>query len=248
MDSLSKVLILSFLKTTNMAFPIFSKSSRSLCAGAYRDHFCMHSAYAKDRNMQICSWKCSVRVWKTWSRSFFEVSIREHCIREAESWIDLWNKDAICKNISSTKPSLVKRRRFQMFKKAYHEKWPCITVDEKSYTCVNSEVCSTVVKWLDWLTLAWTLKFTVLLWNDWTGWQSSLICVQHSQLYRIGKRGSQCRLPCNCPENLVLDFFNKCRDTFADVFLKIMLCFGFCRILFLKAQFLVSHVCTSVQW
>ena len=33
-----------------------------------------------------------------------------------------------------------------MFKKASHEKWPCVNIDEKGDTCVNSKVCSTVVK------------------------------------------------------------------------------------------------------
>ena len=44
------------------------------------------------------------------------------------------------------KPSLVKRRRFQMFKIVHHEKWPFTTVDKKSDTCVNSEVCCSLVK------------------------------------------------------------------------------------------------------
>ena len=50
------------------------------------------------------------------------------------------------------------------------------------------------------VTLAWTLKFPVLLWNDWTGRQSdSMIGKQHSQLCRIGKGGAQCRLPHDLP-------------------------------------------------
>ena len=44
------------------------------------------------------------------------------------------------------KLSSVKRRRFQTFKKASHEKWPLVTIGEKGDTCVNSEVRSTVVK------------------------------------------------------------------------------------------------------
>ena len=51
------------------------------------------------------------------------------------------------------KPSPVKRRHFQTLKKAYHEKWPFITTDEKGDTCMNSEVHSTVVIWLDWQTV-----------------------------------------------------------------------------------------------
>ena len=44
------------------------------------------------------------------------------------------------------KPFLVKRRRFQTFKKASHEKLLFITIDKKGDTCMNSEIHSTVVK------------------------------------------------------------------------------------------------------
>ena len=44
------------------------------------------------------------------------------------------------------KPSPVKRRCFQTFKKGSHEKWPFVTVDEKGDTCINSEVPSAVMK------------------------------------------------------------------------------------------------------
>ena len=44
------------------------------------------------------------------------------------------------------KLSPAERRRFQTFKKAYHEKWPFVTVDKAGDTCMNSEVRSTVVK------------------------------------------------------------------------------------------------------
>ena len=69
------------------------------------------------------------------------------------------NQGAICENVSCTwesraesinrdtvKPSPAKRRRFPTFKKAYHEKWPLVTVDQKGDICVNSEVRSSVVK------------------------------------------------------------------------------------------------------
>ena len=61
----------------------------------------------------------------------------------------------MAKSIDCTpvKPTPAKRRRFQTFKKAYHEKWPFVTIDKKGDTCVNSEVNSTVVKILDWLTV-----------------------------------------------------------------------------------------------
>ena len=77
---------------------------------------------------------------------------------EAASRID-WNQGTICENISFTtesmaesidhapaKPSPAKRRCFQTFKKVHHEKWPFAMVDEKGDTCVNSEVCSSVIK------------------------------------------------------------------------------------------------------
>ena len=85
-----KFRILSFMKQqqTNTTFPVFPKSSWSFCAGTYQSHFLMHCAFAKDWNMQICSWKCSTHVWKTRSKkSFSEVSWREHRIREAASRI-----------------------------------------------------------------------------------------------------------------------------------------------------------------
>ena len=47
---------------------------------------------------------------------------------------------------ASAKPSLAKKRGFQTFKKDCHEKWPFITIEEKSAACMNSEVHSTVVK------------------------------------------------------------------------------------------------------
>ena len=43
------------------------------------------------------------------------------------------------------KLSPAKRGCFQMFKKAYHEKWPFVTIEEEGGTSVNSEVRSTVV-------------------------------------------------------------------------------------------------------
>ena len=49
------------------------------------------------------------------------------------------------------------------------------------------------------VTPVWTLKFAVVLWNDWTRGQWSVIGKQCSQLCRIGKGGAQCRLPCDFP-------------------------------------------------
>ena len=47
---------------------------------------------------------------------------------------------------ATAKRSSMKRRHFQMVKNASHEKWPFVTIDKKGDTCVNSEVCSSVVK------------------------------------------------------------------------------------------------------
>ena len=76
-----------------------------------------------------------------------EVSRKEHYICKAASCIELQNQDAICENILCVRESMaesidhtpaklspVKRRRFQMFKKAFREKWPFVTVDEKGDT------------------------------------------------------------------------------------------------------------------
>ena len=79
------------------------------------------------------------------------------------------------------KLSPVKKRRFQPFKKAYPEKWPFVTVDEKGDTSVNSEVHSTVVKRLDWRTVN----------HD----QQN----KSFQLCRINKGEAQCRLPYDFP-------------------------------------------------
>ena len=135
----------------------------------------------KTEIMQIYFWECSMRVWKTRSR-------RSFC--ETASWIDQ-NQGAIYENALCTTESMaesidrtpaklspVKRRHFQMFKKVHHEKWSFATVDVK-------------------VTLAWTVKFTVVLWSDWTGGQLSVIGRQRSQLRGIGKGGAQCRLPCD---------------------------------------------------
>ena len=85
--------------------------------------------------------------------------------RKAASWIDR-NQGAICENIWCTtesmaesidcapaKPSPPKRRCFQMFKKVHHEKWSFATIDKKGDTCMNSQVHSSAVKWLNWWTV-----------------------------------------------------------------------------------------------
>ena len=77
---------------------------------------------------------------------------------EAASRVDR-KQSAICENVSCmmesmaesfdrapAKPSPVKRRRFQTFKKVHHEKWSFATIDEKDDACMNSKVRSSVVK------------------------------------------------------------------------------------------------------
>ena len=56
--------------------------------------------------------------------------------------------ESVAESIDHTpaKPSPEKRRRFQKFKKAQHEKWSFATFDEKGDICVNAEVRSSVVK------------------------------------------------------------------------------------------------------
>ena len=157
--------------------------------------------------------------------------------REAASWIDR-NRDTICKNISCmtesmaksidrtpAEPSQVKRRRFQTFKRINHEKWSFPTVDEKGDICVNSEV-------------------VVVLWNDWTGGQLSVIGKQCSQLWGIGKGGAQHRLPCDFPVKSGSQIY----------FIKVGICLLLCSeklccvpdfgdFLFRKAQFWGRQVC-----
>ena len=47
---------------------------------------------------------------------------------------------------ASVKLSPEKMRHFQMLKKEYCEKCSFVTVDKKGDTCMNFEICSTVVK------------------------------------------------------------------------------------------------------
>ena len=175
--------------TTNSAFLIFPGESPKLLYWNFQkpllDALCIcgRPNYAD---------LLSEALQKTWSRrTFSRVSWWEPRSCEAASWIDLQNQGTKWKNISCTRESMgqpvdhkpatlspTKRRHFQMFKRAYHEKWPLVTINEKGDTCTNSIVHSTVVKRLD----RWTVK---------CGWQTA------SQLREIGKGGVQCRLPCD---------------------------------------------------
>ena len=117
----------------------------------------------KTEIMQIYSWKHSACVKDMKQNKF----LWSFC--KAASWIDQ-NRGAICKNALCTlenmaksidrapaKPSPAKRRHFQTFKKVHHK-----TVDEKGDTCVNSEVRSSVVKWMNWQTVKcyWQTAFS----------------------------------------------------------------------------------------
>ena len=77
---------------------------------------------------------------------------------EAASRVDR-NQGAIYENVLCTmesmaesidcapaKPSPAKKKHIQTFDKVHCEKWSFATNDEKGDTCVNSEVCSSVVK------------------------------------------------------------------------------------------------------
>ena len=94
--------------TTNMAFPIFTKSSWSCLYWNFVKplfdvlHMCERQKYA-DLLLEVL-----VCLQKTRSRrSFSEVSWKEHHICEGASRIDLQNQDAICKNILCVRESMV---------------------------------------------------------------------------------------------------------------------------------------------
>ena len=128
---------------------IFPESSQSFCTGTCGSHFWMRCTCMRERNTQVCSRKYCAPAGKTQSRgSFSEVSWREHYIHDTASWIDLWNQSTFCKNVLCVRKSMAesidcataklsseKRRHFQSFKKAYHEKWLFATVDEKDDVC-----------------------------------------------------------------------------------------------------------------
>ena len=108
-DSLSKVLdpVIHETITTNIAFPILPESSWSFCAGTYRSHFWTRCACAKDRNMQICSWKCSARARKTWSKKMFLQSFPKSTLHPWSCKPNrAWNQGAICKNVSCLRESI----------------------------------------------------------------------------------------------------------------------------------------------
>ena len=147
------------MRNTQTSLPIFPKKSQSFL---YRN---LPKPQMKDKKICRFALRSALRTRKR--RKAEKVSWREHRIHKAASWIDLQNQGTIYKknfscaggkhcwvfiaylqNCLQQKGDVSKH-----LKKAYHEKWPFITLDEKGDTCVNSEVLSTVVKWLDWRTV-----------------------------------------------------------------------------------------------
>ena len=109
-NSLSKFWILSCMKTkekNKQGLSVSSESSQSVCTRTFRNRLLRRWACAKDRNMQVCSWKSSACARKTRSRRGFpKVSWGEHHIHEASSQIALQNQGNIYKNVSYMKESM----------------------------------------------------------------------------------------------------------------------------------------------
>ena len=142
-----KFQILSFMKQqqqANTVFPIFPESSFRFAprvAEVFVPELTEATFWrvAHAWKIEICRFDLGsalrIRKGHKAKKSFSEVSWGEHCIREAASQIDLQNQCAICKNVSCLRESMAesidrapaelfpaKRRCFQTFKKAYHEK------------------------------------------------------------------------------------------------------------------------------
>ena len=148
----------------------------------------MHGACTKCWNLRICSRKCSVRVWKSRSGSFSKVCEREHAsakLQDQQSFrISAPSINMFCVRgkvwlspMIVHLPNHIQGKR-DVFKRSRHN-------------TMRSSLSSLKTRKV---TLAWTLKFAVLLWNDWTGRQLSMIGKSLSQLCRICKGGTQCRI------------------------------------------------------
>ena len=175
-----KFWILSFMtqeQQTNTAFPIFPEATFGCAAHAWKIEICRFALGSALRMHERHEAK----------KSFSKVSRREYFICKAASQIDHWNQGAICKNILCSRESMVesidhapaklspaKRRCFQTFKKASHEKWPFVIIDEKGDTC---------------------MKFPLLLWNGWTGGQWAWL----ARTAFSAVQNWQGRLPCDFP-------------------------------------------------
>ena len=147
-----KVWILSFMKMTTTNTFFFPKSSWSVCAQIYQSHFWMCCTCVKDRNNADSRLEVLCACTKDTKQKKF---LQSFC--DGASRIDQ-NQGAICENVSCTtsrtcKTVFSEKETFQTFKKVHLEKRSFATIDEKGNTCMNSEVCSRVVKWLNWQTV-----------------------------------------------------------------------------------------------
>ena len=101
------------------------------------------------------------------------------CFHEAASWRD-WNEDAVCKSVLCRTESMAASADCAH---ANHlQQKGDVSKRLRKYTIRSRHSPLLTRK----VTLVWTLKFAVVLWNDWTGGQSSVIGKQHSQLHGIG--------------------------------------------------------------
>ena len=186
-DSLSKVLNSviheKITTTTNTAFSIFPESSKAFVLECTEVTF---GPCTKDRNnvdlLSEVLCMCTKDMKQKFLRSICEAASRIDrnqgtFVKTFRVWWKAWPRPLIAhlQNHLQRKGDVSKRLR--------------------KYTMASGLSPLLTRK----MTLAWTLKFAVVLWKDWTGRQSSVIGKQHSQLHRIGKGGAQCRMPCDFP-------------------------------------------------
>ena len=130
-------------------FWFFPRVAEAFCTRTHWSRFWMHCACTKEIDLfsdVLCT--CAK---DTKQNMFLQSFRREHCILEAACWIQL----VLCEGESMVRPTdcapakvfPVKKRDFWKFKKEHLETWPFIAIDQKDDACVNSQVCSTVVKW-----------------------------------------------------------------------------------------------------
>ena len=169
---------------TNTSFSIFPENSRSICARTYWSHFWTRCTCAKGRN------KC---------RFTLGSALRVHKRREAEEVYTKLQAKYIEIRAPFVKTFCVRRKAWPsllILHMQNHLEWKGdISRCLRKYI-TRSGLSSLMMRKM---TLALTLKFTVMLWNDWTGGQLSMVGKQHFQLRGIGKGGAQCRLPCDFP-------------------------------------------------
>ena len=142
-------------------FRFLPRVAEAFWTGTYQHLFGMCCACMKDRNMEICTGKCSVCMWKTWSgRSFFEISQREHSTK-LQAEYSFRTQGAICRNVLCEKESIAESSDCAPVKPPPAKNW-------HFKSTIKSGLLSPLTRQV---TLGWTLKFVVLLWNDWTGGQ-----------------------------------------------------------------------------